>query len=438
VKTLITGIVSMSNRGTAAILLSVAAGLRARLPDLTLEVELFYPEKQDMQEHLATLGMTVTPPVIQSPLRAGGVLLLAGASAALRKVGLKCTFRSRTLRRYSEAGTIVDLSAEAFVWYYTTGVVDQVRRFLIHIYPLWLAGLMGTPVIIYAQSLGPWAFFGPLLRRIVKRAASVTVRDPTSLDRLAKEGIDVSRVQITPDPAFLLPSAGEEKVQDYLEREGIDVAAVRRKGYRVIGICLGQVLDPAEHSSLMQEVAQALKRLSQGQRTYFLFVPNSYNTLSEKSGDVCVGYELRGLAGEGVEIGVVAGHYGPGELKGMLQVCDLVISLRMHPVIGGLSLGIPCILIAFNDKAYGLFGLYGLERYVVRCDEVAADSLAKLAEVALSESMALRRSIAQRTAWLCERSGLGLDLLAELVRGATASTVTQHSHGHSQERRRGL
>lgn len=63
---------------------------------------------------------------------------------------------------------------------------------------------------------------------------------------------------------------------------------------------------------------------------------------------------------------LIRGDYTPQDLKGIISLCDVLVSVRMHPVIAAASMGIPCVIIAFNEKAYGLMQRLGQEKYV--CD----------------------------------------------------------------------
>lgn len=65
------------------------------------------------------------------------------------------------------------------------------------------------------------------------------------------------------------------------------------------------------------------------------------------------------------DVGIIKDEYSTSELRGIIGQCDFFISMRLHPLIHALSMGVPSIGVDYNLKMKGLMRILGLEECVL-------------------------------------------------------------------------
>lgn len=404
---LLVGPISLSNKGTAAIVASTIWSLRTAIPDLILTVELFYPEQQRTLMDLEADGVRVVAPLIQSPLRAIALFALAILWYPLVRFHIAKPLSLSAFRHYNEADIVVDISAEAFVTYFDDDFLQQIVRFGAHLYPVLLGVLLNKPIAFYAQTMAPFGVFRPLMRWLIKRASMVTVRDPASMENLRREGVDISKVHLTADPAFLL----ESQQPPYCpERRGtgpvIGLSAARQTG---------RTLGTRQYEVLLQTLSEAARRLIQDLDATIVFIPHSSGKFKKVSDDIAVGLEICKRVGNNDRFYVIQEEWSPQQLKGLIAECDALLSLRMHPVIAALSTGVPSVILAFNDKAIGLMQRFGLAQYVCRIDKLNVDELVRAVKDSLTNKVTIRHTLLARLDAMRDLAMENARLLRELL-----------------------
>ena len=370
---LLTGAISLSNKGTAAIIVSTITMLKKAFPYSDIFIELFYPEKQkriiDLEKEYKA---NVIAPLMQYPLKGVLLFLLAFLTSLFRRFRIK-SLNFKRIENYENVDIIVDISAEGFVIFYDEPFAQTTIRFLMHLFPILMGFLLGKPIVLLAQSLAPFGVFKPIMKYVIKKSVLVTVRDSTSIENLKKEGIDTAKIYLTADLAFLLDAALNDTVDAILKLEGIDLDTLREK--KVIGICAGRILKPEKHEKLIKILANVADSLIEEYNAVIVFIPHSSGKIREESDDVIVGMEIINHVDNKRDFYLIKGDYTPQELKGIIGNLDCLLSLRMHPVISASFMRVPSIIIAFNPKAYGLMKMLELENNVIHIDEAQNEYL---------------------------------------------------------------
>ncbi len=410
---LITGAISLSNKGTAAIVISIITLLKKTFPNSNISIELFYPKKQkriiDIEKEYE---VNVIAPLMQSPLNTVFLFLLAILIISIRRLGIKSP-NIKKLENYENADIIVDISAEGFMRFYSEGFVQTTIRFLLHLYPILIGLLLGKPIVLLAQSLAPFGAFKPVMKYIIKNSVLVTVRDSTSIENLKKEGVDVSKIYLTADPAFLLDVASNDRIYAILKLEGIDLDALKKK--KVIGICAGRILKTEKHEKLIKILANVADSLIKEYNAAMVFIPHSSGKIREESDDVIVGMEIMNYVNNKRNFYVIKGDYTPQEIKGILGKLDCLVSLRMHPTIFASSMKVPCVIIAFNPKAYGFMEMLGLDNNVIHINDVQTELLVNHVISCLRDSQQLKCTLGRVLPLIKERALLNMQLLRGLI-----------------------
>ena len=409
---LLTGAISLSNKGTAAIVLSTISMLKKTYPQSHMSIELFYPEKQrkiiDLEKEY---GVNIISPLPQFPLQAAILLFLTIVLRLNKGFNIK-SLKIQRLKAYVAADVIIDLSAEGFVRLYNQSLFEAFNRFLIHLYPLLIGLLLRTPIVLFAQSLAPFGAFKPIMKCILQNSALVTVRDSTSIEQLKKDGIDTSKVHLTADPAFLLDFASNDRVTTLLASEGIDLAA--HKGQDIIGICIGKILSSEKHERMIKTIAHVADLLIEDRNAIVVFIPHSSGKIRTESNDVLVGLDIKKQVKKKACFYVITGDYAPQDLKGIVGALDCLLSLRMHPVIFAASMKVPSVIIAFNQKAYGLMSMLALNENVIHVDRFQENVLCAHIEKCLIESQSIKSRLENVIPHVVQKSWKNITLLERI------------------------
>ncbi|HVS01166.1 MAG TPA: polysaccharide pyruvyl transferase family protein, partial [Thermoanaerobaculia bacterium] len=245
-----------------------------------------------------------------------------------------------------------------------------------------LAKLTGATAICYAVGVGPIGsrLGRAVTGRVLRYADEILVRDPVSRDLLIALGVPSQRLTLTADAAFALPAAPAERVDAILRAEGLAPAAGPW-----IAVCprrwftFRHRLLPAEFyrrseseeaatGAVTRALVELLDWLCGEQGFHVLFVPSRRSILAGRDrgqDDDLYSREILAAMGHGDRATVLAGDYEPEELKGILARMDLVLSVRMHPLVFASACGVPVIGIPFTRaKGEGLFSLLGLDSYL--------------------------------------------------------------------------
>lgn len=286
------------------------------------------------------------------------------------RLNFKTLIRGKKLKKYNDADVIIDFSGDIY------GDNTNVQRFVKHSLDILTARLLGKPVIMFAQSPGPFStrlrLF--LAKFVLNKVSLITTREPMSTALLQKIGIEKVPIITAACPAFFLESASKEKVEVVLSKENIDINKRPLIGVTLCGYNLrsNRTWDiPTSFSDLWSYVLM-IKYLLDELKGNVLLIPHVYRT-NKWTGEQIHGpdwlilrYLFQMVNGDiyGNKLKLVNGIYTTSEMKGLIGQCDLFISGRMHAGIAALSQGIPTVLLAYGHKHFGIARLLGQEEYV--------------------------------------------------------------------------
>lgn len=245
--------------------------------------------------------------------------------------------------------------------------------------PFWLsrvilAMLAGTPVMYYAQGIGPLrtAMAKRLVAVISNRVSRITVRDEESRLLLLNLGVTRVPVEVTADPALGITITSDGV--SLLKKAGVTLADGKIK----VGVSLRSWEGEKEYLPVL---IRALNRLRQHFEIQFIFFPLQYGC-DER---VCLEV-LDGLDSDGDN--VVAGRHSPEQVTAMLSQMDAVIAMRLHAVVLSALSNVPSFGLIYDPKVESFMNRAGIGEHSMKLEEVAKN------ESRLSAMLAL---------WLSER-----------------------------------
>jgi colanic acid/amylovoran biosynthesis protein len=388
-------------------------------------------------------------------LRAGVLLLRAGLWALFHKYfhwNMKLLTNHRIIREYAAADLIVDISMDCFNdMYGSLPALDHCRDIL-------MGRLLGKPVVLYAQSPGP--FNNRLVRWSARWALNkmdlITVREKLSVDYLKRIGVR-RPVYLTTDPAFLFKPAPKEQIQALLSPLKTDnrplIAIVPPDGMAQY------TLDtPGSYRKLIKTGFVSSRyflpeRLFMGlanQVSHNRWIPgfrsstqkNTFSILAEVADYLVKKYDaniiliphvvwpddhfqhqsdarmsvgqIYALAGRKDRITAITGILTADRTKALIGQCDSIITFKMHAGIAALSQFIPALVIAGQHQKFrGIMGSVGMEEWTT--DRISADLIENKFEEMWSRKEEISQSLKNRMPDIREQALLNGKLVKDLM-----------------------
>lgn len=209
--------------------------------------------------------------------------------------------------------------------------------------------------------IGNW-----MIRRWLAPSAFGTVRDERSRQRLLGEGFNPSRIDVAPDPVFLLPRVEARTARAYLE-EIIGGDAGDRP--IIMFVPHRNKISTTEylHKSL-PALRSAAERHGAIIGVQFMGIHNQHDlTLLEHPS----------MQPDSILRHIPVRDYAPEQLACIFGGADLVVSTRMHPLIVAMTQGTPFINIARSSKMEA-FGEHVEIPNQLHTDDVDAQLLSRM------------------------------------------------------------
>ena len=248
------------------------------------------------------------------------------------------------------------------------------------VYYLWVvreAYRKQVPVVYYAQGIGPLnrGVSRFLTRIVTNRASLVTVRDSDSAELLKKIGVNRPKIEVTADPAFVLRSEADDRI------DALQYAAGIKKGEKLIGIAV------RNWSGVPKTFwRESVQLISAETGCTPLFLP------MQPPGDL----ELSEFAANGLGH-VIQDPFTPAEAIGLLARCDALIAMRLHALIFGAVAGVPVIGASYDPKVESLMKILGQSEQCHGIAELTPQTLLEQVKYALQnsqiENISLNKSV---------------------------------------------
>ena len=231
------------------------------------------------------------------------------------------------------------------------------------------AELLGKPVMLYANGIGP--VHKPAnrrrVKRVVERAALVTLRDHSSARELRDMGVTRDDIRVTADPVFHLAPAGEARCAQLLSGTGIPgdrpFVAVSVRGWPGTG-------------EFPRELARLCDHLYQAHGLEMLFL------LMQPDKDREATRQVRDRMS--APSYVLDAPCTPRELMGVLGKAKLCLAMRLHTLIFAARMAVPSMGLVYDPKvdsylreldlpAAGNVDQFDGEEAIRRADRLLAD-----------------------------------------------------------------
>lgn len=260
------------------------------------------------------------------------------------------------------------------------------------LYYLWVARLARacrTPVMFYAQGVGPLRrrLSRVLVRIVANRVQFISVRDAASAVLLRRIGVNRPPIEVTADPSFALRAEGRAAVEKWLQAAGVP-----------------------DDRPLLGVALRPWKRTAPGVADYTRMV----DLLAQKTGahPVLVPMQPPGdrLLAEQVaecvrcEVTLLREPLAPRAAVGVIGAVTGLVAMRLHALIFGAMGGVPLVALGYDPKVASLMDDLRQKERCIPLEDFAPTQVAERMAEALSEGRALRERLLARAAELAERA----------------------------------
>jgi len=265
-----------------------------------------------------------------------------------------------------------------------------------HLFSMLLALRFRKPLVIYAQSIGP--FNGRLgawvTRYVLNRASLLLIREKVSIDYMQKTlGVSNPNLIETADEAFMLEPASNERVQQILSAEGVS-SEKTLVGVAVCNWGFPNSGDPAaDKKRYIRETASAIDQLVAHHSADVLIA--SHVEIDGVIDDRAIAKKVYELVKEKARVHVL-GTYDDAEIKGIWGNCDLFVGTRMHSNIFALASGVPTIAISYLHKTTGIMKGLGLSEWVLEIDNFTAQEIVGKADLILNQGLLTKDTVNEK------------------------------------------
>lgn len=420
-----------NNKGDAALLMATAQALRKAVPQVGLSFVSFTPELDSQRYDEKVVCMPLDPGgrASQFTHRFGN----ASPSALRLLVSMVLLFFRvwLVLRRFMPESvanlllgrrmlpTVREIMTSDIVVALPGGYLQATEWrddfWLFHWLTLQMAKAAGKPVVIYAQSIGPfegrhrrWA--EDLLRKI----DVVSVREEFSLQRLKEYGISEERTVLVPDAAFGLgvDGCGSGEIESITKLLNVFPQPW-------VGISVREHHFPGKDDSkvwmekYLTEVARVADSMVELTKGAVFFVPQCILTGGQ---DVEVSREVVKRMQHADYARVVDEDLSPLALQVLYSRFEMLIGTRMHANILSMCAGTPVVAIAYERKTNGIMEMLGLGEYVVNIEDVEG-RLLPLVERVFASRQKIKLHLAKTVSPIRARAQATPTILFEKLQG---------------------
>ena len=389
----LSGYYGFDNAGDEALLAAISSTLREYAPDLRIIVLSASPARTQ-QLYGEEAVSRVNPLLLVRTLRQADLLISGGGSL------------------------LQDVTSWRSILYYL-GVVALAR---------WL----GTPVMFYAQGIGPiqrpWA--RRLTRIIANRVQLITLRDEDSRRELQLMGVTQPPILVTADPVLGMSRTGKQTLKrpwpgsvwpelaedleapedekgDRVNLRTLEGPLKREGQPKRVGFALRNWKDLSGYKIAVASAADYLAE--QGWEIVFipLQYPEDLTAAREAATKMHNTYTL------------MEGRSTVAEVIQEIARLDLLIGMRLHSLIFAATLGVPLLGISYDPKVTAFLEQLG-EKPVGNVENLTPEQLTQGIQAFIQRLPEARSHLRQKTTELAELARNNAQMALELISPATA------------------
>lgn len=408
-KILLTGTYCSFNKGDAAMELATVEAIQSSIPNAEVTISSPFPEYDSAFYHPVSVIKSSRRRLIWATFK----LMLLVIWSFFHKKGINLDFlvADDELQGFISSDVVIDLSGDMQTEDYGVHVAYS------HYLPLLKALAANKPLILCAQSIGPFKWTTPIARYIFNHAYIVTTRDQITTDYLASIGIPANKYMFTADMAFLLNPVSDDYVEQLLMQEGVQL-----KGEKVFGVSLSELVankfemhNPNKAQGFIEFISNEIATICNQYDLTPLFVSHVTGPTAKKD-DRIISKKVSELVAKATNktAFVLTGNYKPNELKGVIKQCHIFMGARMHANIAALSSGVPVLAISYSHKTPGIMQMFRQKEMVAEIEYLDSSMISNKLEKLLTHRDAISTELREALVFVQERAELNVELIRQV------------------------
>ena len=407
-KITITDLYCSSNRGDAAILDGMVNSLTKCFPGAEIVVLSYFPEVAKIINNIPSDKPLIDTSNLTLTKLMSIIYLTIWALAYKNGLKLPKFNKKKLISYYLNCDCLISVGGAFINDNYRPAILGR-------LFNLYFAKLLGKPVIIYAQSIGPFHThkYKTLAHFVLNRVNLITLRDIESKNVLEKIGVRTPPIYVTADAAFSLPTYTLDIGKDLLKREGFDVEtkklkvsiSVRKWRYYEKNNIQG-------HKRYIHSVAAAADYLIENKNAEVIFASTCTDFGGYHNDDRIIAHEIIKTMKNNAKL--LCGEYSPMQLSSIYGYMDLHIGTRMHSNILAMLYGTPLMAIQYEFKTQGLMNFFGLNDFVLDINNITSESLIQLVEKTISKKQWIQQQIFNKLLELKQQADKNAMLVYEI------------------------
>lgn len=386
-KILVVNVCNPLSHGGAAIAVSLLKNLNSVIPEA--DVYLMPTRELDVSVYISKYGFdpesfvkhnwfkdkkSTLVSLFASLGTATWAFLSCSSFSLLSRLGIK------TKNMYDEYDLVLDMSSDMLNEYY--GTVYPIFS----LFQLELILRCKKPVVVCPASIGP--FKNRLLKRWVSSVLSKTdlviAREETTLDFLKEVGVPEKKIYFAADLAFLFEPVAQSRSEEIVSSLGII-----RSDRPLIGVatsseiyryCFPEISEAqGKYDEYVKLMAEATDFIIERFDVDVIFIPHFVFPDEFVKNDKIASKDIYSKVRNKERVKLLLDDYRADEVKGVIGLCDMLVSCRMHAAIAGTSSGVPTVALSFGHKFHSVLGkMLGQSKYIVKTDDAYSTVLENL------------------------------------------------------------
>ncbi len=275
------------------------------------------------------------------------------------------------------------------------------QSLLYYLFVMRLAKRRGLKSMLYANGIGPISKKANRVRaaKVLDSMDLITLRDPDSVEEIERLGVKRSDVILTADPAFTIKIAGDERIAQILEQEGIS------KGARLAGISVRSWKSHGPDFERNMALTCDYLKNKLGLEPVFLNM--------QYPADLRISLSIAKKAKERPHI--IMQCLSDSEMLGLISNMEIIIGERLHTLIYAAVAGVPFVGLVYDPKVEGFMAYAGQDK-CVPVNGFTADMLCREIDVCMGDKAALSERLAAKTEEMRGLSLYNAQLAVNLIR----------------------
>lgn len=381
-KVLITDFHNASNRGDAAIIEGMTNALRLEFEDVEIKILTESPEsleKINLEKSVKNKLQSYSFRRIEYVVSLNVLIFLfkyVSKNILIENRLIKKIINMLNLNDYINSDLIVSVGGAHLSSFYHRPTIGRLKG-------LQFAKLLGKPVYIYAQSIGPFhtSKLKKISNKILNKLDLIILRDNISYKILQDLGVDSKKILVTADAAFAMDLKRDKTISNN-KLESIDNFFDNNR--KKISISIRRWSHAGEYEEFIKNIAKIVDKMIEKFDVDIVFASTCTGFAGYHTDDRIAAIDTLKLIKNKSNVQILMGEYTPKELYSFYKKMDLHIGTRMHSNILAMLSSTPIVPIQYEFKTKGLMEFFEIDN-IIEIDNIDANKAFNIIEKAWNE-----------------------------------------------------